>query len=693
MMPKNIVFVLFAFFIAGPLAARNKIIKVACMGNSVTYGYLLKNPVVNAYPARLQQMLGAQHEVKNFGHSGATLLRHGHNPYCKSKEFDEAIDWNPDIAVIELGLNDTDPRDWNNYSNEFRGDYAWLLDTLRKSNPGITIFICLMPPIFNDHPRFRSGTFDWYWKIQGLLSGTASANHTKLIDLHTAIYDRPDLFSDAIHPNEEGAEILAKTVYSAITGDYGGLFLSDVFANDMVLQRDQPIPVFGSANAQEEVMVTFNHQVKKTRAAGDGKWKINFTALPAGGPYSLIVASAHRRIELRNIMMGDVWLCSGQSNMLFRLDQAYEGKKAIAVAANKNIRLYQFKAIKETGDFTWDSATLEKTNKLKYFNGSWQICSQETAASFSAVGYFFGRKIQREENIPVGLIQVAVGGSPIVSWMDRFSMESDPLLLNELYDWKHSDFIMPWVRERALENIRDSRNPRQRHPYEPCYNFEAGIRQLIRTPVKGIIWYQGESDVHNVDLYKDNFKKLIRGWRKLWNRDLPFYFVQLSSIDRPSWPYFRDVQRQLAKEIGNTAMVVSSDLGDSLNVHPTHKKAVGERLALQALRNTYHRNVVANGPEPAKAVQAGNKITILFREAKKLTTRKREELSGFEVMNENGGISGVRAEIRNKTVVLYLTGPAKITEIFYAYQPFTDANLENEAGLPASTFSMAVKYQ
>lgn len=555
-----------------------------------------------------------------------------------------------------------------------------------------------MTPIFNDHPRFRSGTRDWYWKIQNLIPEIAHVNYTGLIDLHTPFYFHPNLFPDALHPNKAGAVILARTVYSAITGDYGGLQMPNVFANDMVLQRGKPIPVFGNDNANETISVSLmkqnipdSKQTKNAISDSDGKWKVAFDALPAGGPYTLSIQSKDKKIVFSDILIGDVWLCSGQSNMLFRLDQSFRAKKAIENSANKNIRLFQLKAIRETDNVAWDSATLEKVNELKYFNGNWQQCNPGTASTFSAVGYFFGKKIQQEENVPIGLIEVAVGGAPIVSFLDRHTMEFDPYLVNELYDWRKSDFIMPWVRERAAKNLENSKDLRQRHPYQPSYNYEAGISQFINTPIKGIIWYQGESDAHNVDLYAYNFKKLIASWRKLWNENLPFYFVQLSSIDRPSWPYFRDMERNLSLEIPNTFMAVSSDLGDSLNVHPTHKQPIGERLALLAFKNTYHKNIIASGPRIKGALQKGKEITLTFSNAKKLKTKNYEKLIGFQVMNEKGEFISPKAEIKNKTVILFLNKNDKIIKVLYAFKPFSRANLQNETGLPASTFSLPVE--
>ncbi|MEO7314463.1 MAG: GDSL-type esterase/lipase family protein, partial [Ginsengibacter sp.] len=589
------------------LNAQNGKVKIACIGNSVTYGYGLKDPSTQSYPALLQKDMGADYDVKNFGHSGATLLRKGHNPYFKTKEFAEAVAFKPDVAVIHLGLNDTDPRNWNNYRHEFKGDYSWLIDTLRKENSSVKIFICLMTPIFHDHPRFRSGTRDWHAQIQTAIKEIAVSNNVTLIDLNTQFYFHPDLFPDALHPNAEGAIILEKTVYSAITGDYGGLQMPFIFANNMVLQRDEPIPIFGTANAGEEVVVKFNQKETKTIASTDGKWKIVLDKLPAGGPYTLEVRTAKKQILFQNILLGDVWLLAGQSNMLFRLNEAKEGKGAIDMAGNKQLRFLQLNAIRETDNTGWDSTILSQTNKLNYFSGHWQTSSPENAAQFSAIGYFFGEKIQKEINVPIGLIQVAVGGAPIVSFLDRHTLEWDNYLVNELYNWTKSDFLMPWVRERALKNIERSKDPKQRHPYEPAYIFEAGLTSFTQTPIKGILWYQGESDAHNMELYQYNFEKLMQSWGSIWNKDLPVYFVQLSSIDRPSWPYFRDMQRKVSEEIPNSFMAVSSDVGDSLDVHPKQKKIVGDRLALLALKNTYHKKIVAEGPAIQTAIQTGNK--------------------------------------------------------------------------------------
>ena len=203
--------------------SQQKTLKVACIGNSVTYGYGLRNRDSASYPVQLQHLLEPGYNVKNFGVSGSTLLKNGHRPYYKTAAFAGALAFAPDIAVIHLGLNDTDPRDWPDHRDEFAPDYAWLIDTIRKANPAVQIYICRLTPIFHDHPRFKSGTRNWFWEIQALIPQIARANKTGLIDLHTPLYVHPELFSDALHPDETGAGIIAQTIYSRISGNYGGL--------------------------------------------------------------------------------------------------------------------------------------------------------------------------------------------------------------------------------------------------------------------------------------------------------------------------------------------------------------------------------------------------------------------------------------------------------------------------------------
>jgi sialate O-acetylesterase len=682
---------LISIFSQFELAAQKNTVKVACIGDSVTAGYLLSDAVNESYPSQLQILMGEKYEVKNFGHSGATLLKKGHKPYYKTKECADAFAYSPDIAIIHLGLNDTDPRNWPNYKEEFDADYSWLIDTLKKQNPAVKIYICRLTPIFNDHSRFKSGTGDWFWQIQSHIPNIAKANQVGLIDLHEKLYPRPDLFPDALHPTKEGATILAQTVYENITQNFGGLKLAAVFTENMVLQRNQPIQIYGTANGGDTIEVTFNQQKKKIIVDQYGKWKISFPALTKGGPYEMMVQSKATKIVLKNILVGDVWFCSGQSNMAFQLQNSENGsaeaKKAIA---NSSIRFFNAKAIRDTDDTAWDTATLTKTNQLQFFSGSWSVCDSISAKEFSAIAYYFGKNIAHEENVPVGLIQIAVGGSPIESWIDRYTLEHDDKVVDVLTNWRKSDFIMPWVRERANVNLKNATNTKQRHPYDPCYNFEAGVEAFTKFPIKGVIWYQGESNAHNVELYEHLMPTLVESWRKAWGTAFPFYYVQLSSIDRPTWPAFRDMQNRLQNKIPNSGMAISMDYGDVSNVHPIKKKEVADRLALLALRYTYGKAVTANGPSAMKAIQKGDDILVSFAFAKQLTTSDKKELIGFELVNDKGiHIQGKAAIVKNQVLIAIPKGE-KIKTVLYAWKPFTTANLVNEAGLPCSTFKLEI---
>lgn len=680
------------FFLALLFAATGQAqkIKVACVGNSVTYGYKIENREINSYPAQLQRLLGDGYEVENFGKSGSTLLNRGHRPYARQDEYKAALAFAGDLVVIHLGLNDTDPRDWPNYRDDFVADYLSLIESFRRANPACQLWICRMTPIMHWHPRFRSGTRDWYWMIQEKIEEVARLSGASLIDLQAGLYDRPDLLPDALHPTAEGAGILAQTVYGALTGDYGGVQMPRVYTDEMVLQRGQPLPIAGQADRGERVTVRIGDQQKETVAGADGRWQVTLDPLKSdGNPYTLEVSAPSRTLRFRNVLAGEVWLCSGQSNMAFRLDESIADEQAeqkAYAAGHPPIRLFDCKPRWETLDVEWDAAVLDSLNRLAYYHDTkWTECDEKTAARFSAIAFAFGRMLTDSLQAPVGLILNAVGGSPTEAWIDRRTMEFEfPDLLT---DWTHNDFIQDWVRERAALNIRRSANPGQRHPYEPCYLFEAGIRPLKKYPVKGVIWYQGESNAHNMETHEKLFSLLVDSWRRYWGSELPFYYVQLSSIDRPSWTWFRDSQRRLMERIPALGMAVSSDRGDSLNVHPTRKKEIGERLARWALNRTYGREeVVPSGPLFRSVTFAEGAAFVSFEYADGLHTSDGQPLRTFEIAADDGLFVPARARIADRKIKVWNDSVGSPQWVRYGWQPFTRANLVNGDGLPASTF-------
>lgn len=679
----------FVLMFAGLQTVSGQKIKVACVGNSVTFGYGIDHPEQNSYPAQLQQLLGDQYDVGNFGKSGATLLRKGHRPYMEQKEFQAAVDFQPDVLIVSLGLNDTDPRNWPNYRDEFIVDYMALIESIRTSDGSVPeLWIGRMTPVFHTHPRFTSGTRDWFWQIQGDIEVVAQNVGAHLIDWHTPLHARPDLFPDALHPVKEGAAIMARQAYQHLTGDFGGVKTASVFSSHMVLQRHVTIPVWGMANRGEKILVQLNGQKASAVSGVNGQWRVELPAMKAGGPYELIVEGKSGKKVCKDVMIGEVWLCSGQSNMAFQVSQSKNGHQVLKEKRPSSVRLLPFQPIVQTQDVAWDTITLKQVNNLNYLPAAqWTISDDESVASFSAIAWYFGAKLAEELEVPVGLIQMAVGGSPTEAWIDRKTMESHPQLVNMLDDWRNNDHTMQWCRERGGTNIKNSISKGQRHPYEPSYLFEAGIHKLAGFPIKGVLWYQGESNVHNVELHEVLFPTLVNSWRKAWaSPELPFYFAQLSSLNRPGWPHFRDSQRRMPRNISNVSMVVTSDVGHETDVHPKLKKPVGERFANLALHQLYHKSDLPFGNISINRVELHKgKLCIHFNHTKTLQTADGKSLRELEVAGPDSLFYPVRAQLKGNQLII-VVGEKLIEAVRYGWQPFSKGNLVNEDGVPASTF-------
>ena len=685
---KRIIYLMMVVLCCTCAYAQQKKIKVACVGNSITYGSGVANREVNAYPVKLQGMLGEEYEVGNFGKPGATLLNKGHRPYTQQQEYKDAIAFAGDIVVIHLGINDTDPRNWPNYQDEFIEDYRSLIKDFREANPKARFLIARMTPLSDRHWRYESGTRDWHEQIQEAIACVARAEGIQMINFFEPLHPYPFILEDNIHPNAEGAEMLAKIVYGGITGDYGGLQMSPYYTDNMVLQYGRQIELQGMADAGEKVSVSIAGQKHRATADTDGKWTVALSPLKAGGPYTLKIEAGKKELVYKNVMAGEVWLCSGQSNMEFQLNQSATGKEDIPMAENRNIRLFDMKARWRTNPVEWDASVLDSLNHLQYFHDTqWTECTPQTAARFSAIAYHFGKMLQDSLQVPIGLICNAVGGSPTEAWVSRRMLEFEfPAILR---DWTKNDFIQDWVRGRAAQNIRKSKDKFQRHPYEPCYLFESAILPMQQFPIRGVIWYQGESNAHNIEAHERLFYRLVRSWREYWeDEDMPFYYVQLSSLNRPSWPLFRDSQRRMMWAIHNSGMAVSSDKGNPTDVHPTEKREVGQRLAYWALNETYgFRHVVPSGPLFLDVEFKEGVAYVSFDYAEGLRPAKEgEELLTFEIAGEDRRFYPAKAVVEGNRVKVWSKEVKNPTIVRYGWQPYTKANLVNGAGLPASTF-------
>ena len=681
-------------------------LRVACIGDSITYGMTLEDRETECYPARLQQLLGPGFEVGNFGKNGATLLRHGHRPYMEQEEYRAAMQWPADIIVIHLGINDTDPRNWPNYRDEFVGDYLALIDSLKSVSPQARLIIALMTPLADRHWRFQSGTKQWHDEIQESIRVVAELSGAELIDFHAPLYPYPQHIPDAVHPDAFGAKILAKVVYQEITGDYGGLGLSPLYTDGMVLQRSVPLDIHGVANAGDKVTVQLGREKKTAVTGADGKWRVELSPRKAETGLTLTVSTPSRKRVFRDVAVGEVWLCSGQSNMEFMLRQSEGGEETAAAASDPDLRFFDMKARWRTDDVAWPASALDSVDRLDYFRETvWTACSPASARDFSAVGYWFGHRLRDSLQVPVGLICNAVGGATCESWIDRNTLEvAFPKILE---NWLGNDFIQDWARGRAKKNLENRTGKSDRHPYQPCYLFEAGILPLDHYPVKGVLWYQGESNAHNYSAHEKLFGLLVDSWRTYWDKpSMPFYYVQLSSLNRPSWPWFRDSQRRLLACRPGLGMVVTSDLGDPSDVHYRDKRPVGLRLAGLALDNVYgYADIVPSGPLFKRAVADGSRVIVSFDYGSGLAAGEisgqagddggrrctaSAPIVGFEIAEYEGCFYPAQAAVVGETVVLTCPEVKHPRLVRYGWEPYTRANLVNGAGLPASTFRAPV---
>lgn len=668
-------------------------VRVACIGNSITYGMKLENRDVESYPAQLQQLLGTGYEVGNFGRNSATLQYHGYLPYVEQPEFQEALAFKPDILVVHLGINDTDPRVYPHYSDEFSQDYVSLLDSFRKVNPSVRIIMANLSPILSTHRRFKSGTRAWRDSIRNVIPHIADYYGAELIDFGEVLRDRENLIPDGLHPDKEGASLLAKAVFSEITGDYGGLKMPPIYGNGMVLQRLQPLPISGRANAGDTVKVKIGSFSFRTVADKGGKWSVNVPPLSASSNIDFQISSPDKTLNFKDVAVGEVWVASGQSNMEFRMKNTSDFDSYKNYPTDSLLRFYDMKPIAYTDNQEWPDSIKSRIDRLDYYrDSSWAASSPETLPDLSAVAWHYAKVLRDSLDVPVGIISNSIGGSPVESWIDIESLEHGiPELLT---DWRKNDYLQPWVQQRITENVSEP-NLKHRHPYEPSYLFSTGIRPLGQYPIAGVIWYQGESNAHNVEVNEVLFPLLLESWRNYWTKsDLPFYFVQLSSIKRSSWPWFRDSQRKMALNLPYTGMAVSSDLGHPWDVHPKNKRPIGERLARLALNRTYGMNFITDsGPEIEKAwVEAPGRIRLTFRNAEGLKVTEGNLPGPFKIAGKEKIFQPVDSAFIEGSDIILLSDKNKTPKyVNYGWEPYTEANLVNKDNLPASTFMVEIE--
>ncbi|QCX38609.1 sialate O-acetylesterase [Aureibaculum algae] len=681
-------YILFLLLTFLTLTTTAQTIKVACVGNSVTFGAGIENRAKNSYPSQLQLMLGETYQVENFGFNGATLLKKGHKPYWEKEQFKKSQDFQPNIVIIHLGLNDQGNNNWPNHKDEFIANYLEMISVYQNLPSKPKVIICKMTPTFSGHHWFEEGMRENFKEIQAQIEIISDSSKVQLIDLHKKLYLFPEYFPDNLHPTKKGAALIAKQAYSAITGDFGGLQLPLLYGEKMVLQRNKPIEISGTSNANDDIKISFNGKKRLVQVSDNGKWHAIFPSMKAGGPHKLLIKSKlSEDITINEVYIGEVWLASGQSNMDWRVNQSKHAKTVLKDSLNDQIFLFSLdpKVLKD-GAFTVKEQEL--INAEDYFKGSgWSHTNFEAIENFSAVAYAFAFNLQKELNIPIGIVCNAVGGAPTQSYISRCTMEKDHQTIDLLNDTWLNPMLDVWVANRIVNNSVDKNKMGVRHPYEPTILFDAGINPIKNFPFKGVIWYQGESNADQLVLHEKLFKMLIKDWRNQFqNPELPFYYVQLSSMERPGWEFFRDSQRRLLS-IPYTGMAVSSDVGNRTDVHPKQKWVVGKRLSNIALAKTYGLNIAYSGPLLDYVNIIDNKLTVHFQFGEGLKTTDDNPVKDIEIAGADKVFKSAKSTIKKNVLEVWHPEINNPRFIRYGYSPFTEGNLTNKSGLPASTFS------
>jgi sialate O-acetylesterase len=475
------------------------------------------------------------------------------------------------------------------------------------------------------------------------------------------------------------------------------LKLADIFSDNLVLQREEPITIWGTASPESIIEILFlnTRQIAKTNL--NGEWEVVFDKQEGNlTSQELKVKTSKDSITLKNILIGDIWVLLGQSNMKWPMSSEMHYKEEIGMACNNLLRFYNPNINQLNNE-----VQRQKLAKGELFSKkNWEVSDTLSFSAMSAVGYYFGKKITTSTNIPVGLINLSIGGAPLETFIARETLSNNLKFKDKIHgNWLFNNHLPVWIRERGSENTDGHfiKYPKSgpNHAFKPGFAFSSGIAPILKMPIKGILLYQGESnaqEMERVEEYPDLKKLMVEDLRRSWQRpDLPFFWVQLSSIDTLNynsglWPNFRDEQRRSLEKINNSGMAVSSDIGHKNNVHPSNKKDVGKRLARWALNRVYGLEIVVSGPLPKKAEYLDGAIFIDFEyTVAGLKTVDGSSLKGFSI---NKGKDKIDAVIINNQVVIKTA--SKPDYIYYGWQPFSTGNLTNSESLPASTFKIKV---
>ncbi len=480
--------------------------------------------------------------------------------------------------------------------------------------------------------------------------------------------------------------------------------LPSFFSDGMVVQQGAEIPVWGWADPEEKVAVTLGNQARSAVACEKGKWSVRLPGFEPGGPLTLIVQGKNR-VEITDVLVGDVWLCSGQSNMAMTVSSSKDFPQEQTAAKHPQIRM--FTVARETAETPQERC-----------QGDWKVCSPDTVGGFSATAYFFGRELHQQLGVPVGLINSSWGGTPVQAWTCIVPQQAEPKLTSMLDSWKqqiatwdpaaaqarYEKQLAAWekqVRKARSEGKQPPGKPRLpveplKNPHRPASLYNGMIAPLVPYAIRGAIWYQGESNAGDqAGLYGMQLAMMIDNWRADWKQgQFPFLWVQL--------PNFRAVQQQPVEPSGwvtvqeemrktlsvpDTGMAITVDIGEADDIHPKNKQDVGRRLALWALGTTYGKPIIYSGPLHKSATARDGKIVVEFdHTGDGLKTSDGGLLKGFAIAGEDRSFVFADAKIEGDKVIVSSPEVEKPVAVRYAWASNPICNLANSAGLPASPF-------
>ena len=463
--------------------------------------------------------------------------------------------------------------------------------------------------------------------------------------------------------------------------------LHGLFTDNMVLQRGRPIPVWGWADDGEKVTVEFRG-TKRSATARDGHWMVRLPLQQPGGPDTLVVRGKNE-IELKNVLVGEVWIASGQSNMEWPVRASYDATNTMAAATHPNIRLYTVPKLKAE-------------RPVEDVKAAWLECTPETIPGFSAVAYFFGVDLQEALDVPVGLIHTSWGGSPAEVWMRNEVLASNPRYAKEILEphpaqWQRfQDDLAKWEKEAAELKTQGKQPSRAkpRGPWRPGELYNGMIAPLIPYAFRGAIWYQGESNAGRADQYRTLFPDMIRNWRRDWGQgDFTFLAVQLAPFTKilpepkdSTWAELREAQLIATRVLPKVGLAVITDVGEQNDIHPRKKQPVGARLALAARHLAYGEKIVWSGPEYDSLEIKDGEAILRFRHRGGGLVERGGDLRGFSIAGADRRFVWAKARIDGDRVIVCSPEVPQPVAVRYGWADYPVVNLWNVDGLPATPF-------